>query len=73
VNPWLAVSLFVGELIAIVVLLLAFHERGYKCGVKDGSKAGYEHGRRDADNWWISTEREVDQERQKIWKGEAER
>jgi hypothetical protein len=34
-------------------------------------REGYEQGRRDADNWWVNLEREVDLERQKIWREEG--
>lgn len=76
-NPWLAVSLFVGELIVIVVLLLAFHERGYRRGRKrgfhEGVEIGYTRGHQDADNWWFGAEQQVDRERQKTWKEGTER
>lgn len=60
------------ELAAIVALLLVFHERGWKKGFAEGHdkglKEGFEAGKSHADNWWINTECEIHQERQKIRK-----
>lgn len=51
--------------LCFVVLTCAYFEHhGYKKGVEDG----YEQGRRDADNWWLGCEGEIDQARQEMWK-----
>jgi len=60
-----------GETVAIVVIALAFHEWGYRKGLKLARKIGSEEGRRAADNWWIRAEEQIDRERQKIWRNEA--
>jgi len=69
-----ALLLFLGELVAIVLIALGFHEWGYRKGLKagkdEGYKSGVESGRKDADNWWIEAETQVDRERQKIWREE---
>jgi hypothetical protein len=61
---------FVAETVLLLVCMYAFERRGYKRGVKFGSdagyKAGYLLGKRDADNWWIGAESEVNQERRKL-------
>ena len=70
-NWWLA---FFGllELVAIVLLLLWFHERGWKIGYAAGHdkgvKEGFEAGKSYTDNWWIQSEEEVVRESQKIRK-----
>ena len=46
-----------------------FRDRGYKSGISDG----YEQGRKDADDWWIGTESEIDQARRELWKKGAKR
>jgi ribosomal protein L37AE/L43A len=60
-----AIAIFLAELIGIVVLLLLFHERGwrlgYKRGIEEGHKAGKDFGRALADNWWIGTEQQKSQ------------
>lgn len=70
---WL-IALCVSELIAVVSLLLAFHERGWrrgrKQGLREGHEAGYERGRQDECNWWQGIEQQADRERQKMWKEE---
>jgi flagellar biosynthesis/type III secretory pathway protein FliH len=75
-NPFEATAIFVGELIAIVLIALAFHERGRRNGVKEGAKdaydKGYTQGRKDADNWWLGLETEADKARQQIWREEAQ-
>jgi len=43
---------------------LAMHGRGYRRGLRHG----YELGRKYADGWWLGIEREIDEERQKLWK-----
>jgi hypothetical protein len=64
---------FAGEIFAIVLISLAFHNWGYQKGSKAGRDAGYDEGRKAADNWWLGVEAEADQERQKIWREETER
>jgi hypothetical protein len=59
--------LFLGELVAIVTLLLYFHHLGEKIGYKRGREEGYKLGRIDADNWWIDVELRTDQDRQRTW------
>jgi len=62
-----------GYMIAAVCALLA---GGYACsecyrlGHQKGFADGHKAGKIDADNWWITTELQVDQERQKIWREE---
>ena len=59
------VVVIIGVLISLGLLACAwFRDRGYKAGVSDG----YEQGRKDADNWWIGIEAEIDQSRQALWK-----
>jgi len=61
---------------ALAILLLLFsvcsHLCLYKLGYADGKDKGFEKGvelgRKDADNWWINAEQEVDQARVKIWR-----
>jgi hypothetical protein len=75
-NPFEATAIFVGELVAIVLIALAFHERGRRGGIKKGYLAGYGEGfaagRKQADNWWIGLETEADKVRQQIWREEAQ-
>ena len=55
-------------------LALAFHrgsrtpKADYQRGYQDGHACGYEQGRLHADNWWLEMEKDVIQEREKIWK-----
>jgi hypothetical protein len=65
-----ALMLFVGELLAIVLIALGFHKWGYRKGQKAGKDEGYLAGRKAADDWWFGVERDVDQARQKIWREE---
>ena len=55
------------------VALVAFHNWAYKAGIKKGYAKGYELGRREADNWWVRAESEIDQARAKIWREEEKR
>lgn len=43
------------------------HQAGHAAGYSEGFKDGFNHG----DEWWIGTEREIDQARQRIWRGES--
>jgi hypothetical protein len=57
----------IGAVLAAVVLLVAyFREWGYRRGFKDGHTAG------ENDAWmsFVVMERQVDEERQKIWRTE---
>ena len=36
-----------------------------------GYRKGYRQGRQDADKWWTDKDRQVDEERQKIWREEG--
>jgi hypothetical protein len=63
----------IGLLIALILIAIAFHERGYRRGSKASYQNGYEFGRRDADNWWIAVEAQVDEARRQIWKEEMQR
>ena len=47
------------DISAIVVLIY---------GLAELRNMGYRAGRRDADNWWISADKEVDETRQQIWR-----
>ena len=40
---------------------------GYNCGLKDG----YQQGRKDAEEWIVKLETDVDQARQEIWRQES--
>lgn len=63
-NPYLVGFLiFAGEAVLIVFSCLAFHFRGYKLG--------YQRGRQDAEKWWTEAGKEVEAERQKIWREEG--
>ena len=57
---------------ALGALLFAASAYLYDFAWKRGKKIGYEEGVRDgkveADNWWFSTESQVDQERQRLWR-----
>ena len=50
------VAFFLGLLIFSVLTHLEAYNRGY------------EKARKDADDWWLDMEEEVDQERVKIWR-----
>ena len=60
--------------LALLVLLysvashLWLYKLGYGKGKDKGFEKGVELGRKDADNWWINAEQEVDQARVKIWR-----
>jgi hypothetical protein len=58
--------------LAFIIWGFFFHERGWKrgyaAGHDKGVKEGYEAGKSHADNWWIHTESEIDQVRQKMRK-----
>ena len=45
--------------------------RGYERGKKEAdiqvAAQAYDHGRKDADNWWLGVEQQADQARLKIW------
>jgi len=41
-------------------------------GDREGKKRGYELGWKACEEWIVKAESDVDQERQKIWKGEGE-
>jgi hypothetical protein len=58
----------IAGLMVLGLALLACHNWGYKAGHKDG----YAMGRKDADNWWVRTEEQVDHVRQNIWREEAQ-
>lgn len=52
--------------IAAVALLLGYSVWSHMAAYK----RGYEKGRKDADDWWLREEEEVDRERVKIWREE---
>lgn len=60
-----AISVFV----VLLFLIAVFRDFGYKAGVKKG----YAAGRKDADNWWIEMETEVEGTRRKMWREGIER
>ena len=64
--------LFVGTLVAIVLIALVFHQLGYKKGREDGYHAGYDLGRKHADNWWLGIEEQANQARQNIRREQAQ-
>ena len=67
--------LFCGVILIVAVytvLLLAVRSSACKAGHREGYKSGYTQGRKDADNWWVGVESEVDQARVKIWREEAQ-
>lgn len=72
-NPLESAALFVGALIAIVLISVAFDERSRRAAAKDGYQLGYTQGRKDADNWWLGVESEADKARVEIWRKEAQR
>lgn len=49
------------------------YSKGFQHGHDEGYKAGVESGCKETDNWWIGLESEVDKERVKIWREEAQR
>lgn len=51
-------------LISAIIFFVLIHFSGYK--------AGYESGRKDADNWWLGVEAGADRARQEIWRKEAQ-
>ena len=57
--------------LALVALYIAVCQECAKNGRERGYKEGYAAGRKSADEWWLNSEREVDQERQKIWREEG--
>lgn len=63
----------IASLSLVALLVIGFRDLGYKSGMKDGHTAGYDQGRKDADNWWLGVESQADQARQQIWREEAER
>lgn len=66
-SLWLAITIAIGELVAFVVLMLLFHERGWRRGFARGRDEGYAAGRVAADNWWIGTEQGAGQARRQMW------
>lgn len=62
-----------GVLAFLLILVAGFRDLGYRSGVNDGFQAGYERGRKDLEDWWNAAEKEVDEEREKIWREEAKR
>jgi len=55
-------------ILAAFALLLSFLRNDAKAYTR-----GYQHGYKDANNWWTSAEREVDAARQQIWREEPKR
>ena len=65
----LAVIAFVISTLALAtVLILKFGDWRYEKAFKHGYDLGYLEGRKAADNWWYNVEREVEREREKIWR-----
>ena len=57
--------------LALVALYIAVVLEYVKNGRERGYKEGYEAGRNSADEWWFNAEKEVDRERQKMWREEG--
>lgn len=76
-SPWLAAALCIGQIVAIVLIALAFHERGYRRGLRDAAKKyyalGFESGRAAGEQWLVNLETSVQDEREKIWREEMQR
>jgi hypothetical protein len=62
----------ISSLTLVALLVAVIHERGYRAGAKAGWRNGYQVGLTDANNWWIRAEEQADEERQKIWKEDAQ-
>jgi hypothetical protein len=58
------------NLASVITLLIV--ARKWSCHVYDeGHKDGFAKGRQESDNRWIGVERQVGEEREKIWREEA--
>ncbi len=53
----------------VIVVCIQFYKLGHKHGIEDAD-AGYEKGRKAADNWWIGAESEIERERRQLWEKE---
>jgi hypothetical protein len=63
---FLCIAIPVANFVIFFCLSIARH-RGYTRGLQQG----YKMGRKDADDWWIATESEIDQARKKSWRESA--
>ncbi|HEY1800056.1 MAG TPA: hypothetical protein VGG46_03895 [Terriglobales bacterium] len=55
-------------------ILVLICEVFWLCWFRDlGYKAGYEAGRREADDWWTEAEDAVDETRKQVWREEAKK
>lgn len=75
-SPLLAMLLCIGEVVATTLIAIAFHERGYQRGVNAAAKKyydlGYECGRTAGEKWLVNLETSVQEEREQIWREEAQ-
>jgi hypothetical protein len=62
------IAAVISTLALAAVLILKFGDRRYGKGLRDGYDLGYMEGRKAADNWWYNVEREVEREREQIWR-----
>ena len=65
-----AACLGISEIVGIAAVCLTFQNRGYKRGHQAGFEKGFEVGSLREQNWWLDTEKDVDQARQQIWREE---
>lgn len=55
--------LVIAELVIVIVICVLSERFGFGRGREKGFKLGRIH----ADNWWLEAERQIDDERKKIW------
>jgi hypothetical protein len=60
----------------IVVFIIKYSESRYRAGEKagyeKGFKEGFDEGKLRTDNWWISLESQILEERKQMWRKEAQ-
>lgn len=63
-----------GLILAYFLVLVVTHDQAHKRGKREGFKDGYQQGFKDArefsELWWTVAEKQVAEERKKIWKEE---